>query len=370
MRAPFLILGLLLSASLGQCVALSQEKPTMLKPAIEKGLAWLVKQQSQDGSWPDVMNRSDVGCTGAAGLALLMEGSTAVKGKYADNIQRAVDRMMQNCQKGKDDGLVGANARENRLGYMAGQSYAVLFLASAYAREEKSDAKDLDARLARARQAEMEGVLKRAVQFIGKAQTDNGGWAPISSQDRQVLDEAPSTLQQILALRAVQQAGVDVPKDIIQKAHAYLEKMTTPRGGMPFSSLNAGAEGRERPGLTIAAVASTYGSDQINPQLLKKWLKYCESTITLQTNNTQDSFHLAVAVHGLGDEGWARLLDTKEPWLLWSKDRDRLLARFRAAPGTAHRDWNPNPVFAAAMNLVALQLDNDHLPIFRRKRNW
>lgn len=370
MYSRLLFLGSLICVSLGQPVALAQKKPSDFKPAIEKGLAWLVTQQNKDGSWDDVVNRSDVACTGTAGLALLMEGSTAAKGKHAANIARAVEWMFQNCQKGKDDGLIGAHAREDRLGYMAGQSYAVLFLASAYAREEKSGAKDLDARLARARQQEMELVLKRAIQFIVRAQAGNGGWAPVSCEDAKVLDDAASTLQQILALRAAQQAGIEVPKETMRKAYDYLEKMTTPRGGMPFSSLKAGMDGNERPGLTIAAIASTYGAEQINPQLLPKWLKYCESAITLQTNNNQDSFFLAVAAHGLGDAGWAKLRATKQPMFVWSRDRSMLLSRFRTSPGTIHRDWNPNPVFAAAMNLVALQLDNDHVPILRMKRDW
>src|SRR5262249_38696331 len=153
---------------LGQHAAQAEEIPAAYRPAIEKSLAWLVKQQNKDGSWSDVSKQSDVTCTAVAGLALLMEGSTAARGGYAQNIERAVGWMLQNCQDGKDDGLIGQNVRQDRSGYMFGQSYAVLFLASAYAREEKSDAKDFAARLTAARQREMEGVLKRAVQFIVK----------------------------------------------------------------------------------------------------------------------------------------------------------------------------------------------------------
>jgi prenyltransferase beta subunit len=369
MRSLFVILAVLISVGLGQHTTQAQEIPAAYRPAIEKSLDWLVKQQNKDGSWSNVLKQSDVTCTGVAGLALLMEGSTAAKGKYAENIQQAVGWVLQNCQDGKDDGLIGQNVRQDRFGYMSGQSYAVLFLASAYAREEKSAAKDFAARLAAVRQREMEGVLKRAVQFIVKAQAGNGGWGIISCQDDNVLDDAASALHQILALRAAQQTGIDVPKETVQKAFAYLEMMTTPRGGMPFSSTRAGKNGSERPGLTIAAFASTVGSDQIRPDLLKKWLKYSQDTVTLRSA-TADLFHLAVAVHALGDEGYAKLFGKEEPMLVWNKVRKNLFNRFLSGGGTIHRDWNPSPVFGTAINLIVLQLDNDHLPIFRMKRDW
>jgi prenyltransferase beta subunit len=370
MRSLFVMLAVLISGGLGQQAARAGEIPAAYRPTIEKGLAWLVKQQNRDGSWPNASQQSDVTCTAVAGLALLMEGSTAARGKYAENVEKAVGWMLQNCQDGKDDGLLGQNARQDRSGYMAGQGYGVLFLASAYAREEKSDATGLDARLARVRQREMEGVLKRAVQFIVKAQARNGGWGFVSSQDGQEMDDAGSTLSQILALRAAQQADIAVPKETMQKAYAYLEKMTTPRGGITFSSRRAGQSGGERPGLTIAAFAVTAGAAEVRPELLKKWLRYSQNTITL-SGATADLFHFAVAVHALGDEGYAKLIGGRDgEMLVWSKVRDKFLNRFQAPAGTVYREWNPSPVFGTAINLMALQLDNNHLPILRTKKNW
>lgn len=372
MRPLSAIFAVLIGVGLGQHPSRAQKTSASNKSAIDKGLAWLVKRQNKDGSWSNYEKQPDVACTGAAGLALLMEGSTAVKGKYAENIKQAVGWLEQNCQKDKDDGLFGSAARQNRLGYMSGQSYAVLFLASALAREEKSDARDLEGRLAKVRQRAMEEVLQRGVQFIVKAQATSGGWATTSRGDSQDQDDAASTAEQIFALRAAQQAGIAVPKDTMHKAGAYLEKMTTPRGGIPFSFRDAGASGRERPGLTIAAVAATYGAEEIKADLLKKWLDYCQFTITLRDEN-YDFFHLAVAVHGLGDEGHAKLLGKKEPTRVWSKDRDMLLSRFTAivqSDGMVRSRWNPNPVFVNAINLIALQLDNEYVPVFRKKEKW
>lgn len=370
MRSLCSLLGFLVCVCLGQLAARAEDKPTDLKPVIAKNLEWLVQQQNKDGSWSNVARQSDVTCTGTAGLALLMEGSTAAKGKYAANIERAADWLIQNCQKGKDDGLLGPDARLDRMGYMSGQAYAVLFLASAYGREDKSDAKDIEARLAKARQREMEGVLKRAVQFIVKAQATKGGWTTTSREDSRDQDDAASTLLQLLALRAAQQAGIEVPKETMEKAYAYLAKMTTADGGMPFSSASADRGGGGRPGLTIAAFASTYGSEQVSVDLLKKWLKYCDSRIALQASSDQERFYLTVARHGLGDEGYAKLFGSKEPRRAWSKDRELLLRRFHSPAGMVFRGWNDSPVFGTAICLIALQLDGDHLPVFRMKKDW
>src|SRR5439155_13369425 len=140
------------------------------------------------------------------------------------------------------------------------------------------DATDFKARLARARQREMEEVLKRAVQFAARAQSSSGGWFFTSSKDGHDQDDASATAAQILSLRAAQEAGIELPKETLTKAFAYLEKITTPGGGIPLNSRSAGKAGAERPGFTIAAFASTLGSDQVKPELAKKWLRYAQST--------------------------------------------------------------------------------------------
>jgi len=368
---------LLISLSLMPLVALcvpsqrahSGEIAAKYKPAIQKGLDWLVKQQDKDGSWPARDKERDVSCTAIAGLALLMEGSTAVKGKYADNIKKAVDGIIRNCQTGADEGLIGRRDLLDRSGYMIGQSHALLFLASAYAREEKPNAKDFKGRLARARLNEMEDVLKRAVQFAANTQASTGGWCLLSAKESQDVDDAAATLAQIHALRAAEQAGIDLSKDALSKAFVYLEKMTTPQGGIPFNFRNAGKSGSERPGLTIAAFASTFGSNQLKSELAKKWLRFAESTVTIQSDSNA-RFHYAVAMHALGDEGYDKLFGKKNPAMLWSESRkvlfDQLLGSQSRDGNWQLHDWNPNPVFGTAISLIALQLDNEQVPIFQK----
>src|SRR5262249_36442850 len=56
--------------------------------------------------------------------------------------------------------------------YMYGHGFGMLFLASVYGEEEDGD-----------RRKKLEGILTRAVDFTGKAQTPRGGWGYLSSPD-------------------------------------------------------------------------------------------------------------------------------------------------------------------------------------------
>src|SRR5437763_221678 len=103
----FLLVGLGLAVTL--VAPVRAEVPEKYKPAIKKGLDWLVKQQKPDGSWTTAQNQYPVSMTALAGLALLMQGSTTGEGKYADNLKRASDWLIKKCQKGTaDDGMLGS----------------------------------------------------------------------------------------------------------------------------------------------------------------------------------------------------------------------------------------------------------------------
>ena len=133
--------------------------------AVAKGLNFLAKTQHRDGHWEGKQGAFPVALTALAGRAMLMEGSTLLDGKYADHIRRAVDWLIDRCQR---NGLIGNpfNAAEASR-YMVGHGHAMVFLASIYGEEEDSE-----------RRKKLEEVLTRAVEFTGKAQAVNGGWGP------------------------------------------------------------------------------------------------------------------------------------------------------------------------------------------------
>jgi squalene cyclase len=219
---------------------------------IEKGLEWLKKTQAADGHWEAQGGQYPTSMTALAGMAMLMEGSTLKEGKYSDNLAKAVTWFMARSQP---NGLLGnPNNPTEAARYTYGHGFGLLFLASVYGEEDHGD-----------RRKKLEVLIRKAVEFTGKAQTDKGGWGYVSAKDGNNFDEGSTTITQLQALRAARNAGIPVPKEIIDKATEYLRKCTTPRGGIIYSLAHGAAvAGQERPALTAAAVACAFSSGQYN----------------------------------------------------------------------------------------------------------
>jgi hypothetical protein len=347
-------------------VARAEDIPDKYQKVIDKGLDWLAKQQSRDGHWEANGGQYPTTMTALAGMALLMEGSTMREGKYCDRIRKAVDWLVDRSQR---NGMIGnPNNFSEASRYMYGHGFSLLFLASVYGEEEDGD-----------RRKKIEDVLSRAVDFTGKAQTRRGGWGYVSAADGQDFDEGSVTITQLQGLRAARNAGIVVPKSVIDNAVKYLEKCTTPRGGVIYSLANGGAAvaGSERPPLTAAAVACAFSAGEYQGTLAKKWIQYCQSAIPIDKSGS-DSFghweythyYYAQAVYVLGDQGYERLFaDSKaEQRLTWSKYRE-VIFDYLASRQSNDGSWTNGHighVFTTACHLTILQLDKGTLPIYQR----
>ena len=154
---------------------------------------------------------------------------------------------------------------------MYGHGFGTMFLACVYGEEEDKDQRE-----------KLEKCLKKAVEFIAKAQTnkkhskpegkevDVGGWGYVSAADGGNFDEGSVTITAAPGARAARNAGIPVPKETIQKATDYLEACTTPKGGVIYSyagGSGAALNGQERPPLTAAAVACSFSAGQYKGDL-------------------------------------------------------------------------------------------------------
>src|SRR5262249_41994413 len=150
----------------------------------DRGLKWLAGQQARDGHWEAAGGQFASAMTGIAGMALLMEGSTIREGKYADNIRRAVEWLLDHTQP---SGLIGeVNAPNQGLGYLYGHGFSILFLSQIYGEEENGE-----------RRKRLEDVLSKAVIFATKAQTSRGGWGYVSAADGNDFDEGSVSVTQV-----------------------------------------------------------------------------------------------------------------------------------------------------------------------------
>jgi hypothetical protein len=349
--------------------ARSDELPVEYRATVSKGLEWLVKMQQRDGHWEGHGGQYQGAMTALCGMAFLMEGSTLHDGKYAANLRKAVDWMMDH---GQNNGLLGNAHRANeRERYMYGHGFGLLFLASVYGEEEDSD-----------RRKRLEGILNRGVQFTGKAQTSRGGWGYVANgcnTEGDDLDEGSVTITQVQALRAARNAGISVPGIIIDKAITYLKKSTGPNGGVIYS-LGMGRRD-ERAALTAAAVACGFSLGEYQSPLVKGWIKSCQNTIRPLGvgsgrigHDEYTHYYYAQVLYMLGEDGYAKLFPNsgQHDRLSWSKYRKTTfdsLAKLQSEEGS----WNSSatwgyvgPIYTTALSLSILQLDKATLPIYQR----
>jgi hypothetical protein len=319
--------------------------------AIDKGLAWVARtQHDKVGSW--TADNYPTAMTALAGTALICSGSTASQGPYAKNISRAVDYLIGKAATrsgGKltflHNGLIGEPFRDNR--YTYGHGFSMLFLSQVLGEEE-----DLE------RREELVHLLTEAAKFSGQAQTKAGGWGYVSAKDGNNFDEGSTTITQVQGLRGCRNAGIPVPKEIIDKAREYIYDCKNPDGGISYSSRN---KGTSRPAITAAALAALYNAGDYDGKHVPEMLKYCKENLYRMGDSNQTFGHwhytylyYAQVVYREGGKDWAEF-------------RDKLYSKITAEQ-QADGSWQGNigPIYVTACNLIMLQLDKAYLPIYQR----
>lgn len=335
-----LVCGIVLAAQ--PAFAAVKRKDPKAEQAIDKALDYLARTQRRQGYWEANASQYRVAMTALAGTALLCEGSTTTKGKYAKNIRSAVTYLVQVA---RPNGLIGY---ENDYHYTYGHGFSMMFLSQVYGEEEDAE-----------RRADLKRVLTNAVKFSADAQTSRGGWGYVSAKDGNDFDEGSTCITQVQGLRACRNAGIPVPIEIIDRAKKYIADCTEPDGGVRYSFNTPSGT---RPPITAAAVAAMFNAGDYESAGVKKMLEYCKKNVWPGRGLGHSSGHWhymhyywAQVMYRQGDEKW------KQYW----NDVGQEILRKQSSSGA----WNEGyigPVYTTAINATILQLDNGYLPIYQR----
>lgn len=340
--------------------ARAEKQDPKVKAAVDKALDYLAKRQRRNqGYWEANRGQYRVAMTALVANALLCEGSTTTRGKYAPNIRRAVDYLIR---MSRPNGLIGY---ENDYHYTYGHGYSMLFLSQVYGEEEDVE-----------RREKLRDVLTRAVIFSGQAQTVAGGWGYVSAKDGNGFDEGSTCITQVQGLRACRNAGIPVPKQIIDRAQDYIKECTiktgAQKGGLQYSLKSRGAA---RPPITAAALAGLFSSGDYKSEYVQMLSDFCDKNVWPGGGNAINNSHwhymhyyYAQAMYrrgGLGDTVEERQKNEKL-WQDYFKDIGGQIIRTQGSTGGWADGNHVGDVYTTAMNATILQISNGFLPIYQR----
>ncbi len=323
-----------------QNVVLENEITPELDAAIAKGLAYLALQQNQDGSFGDLRYERNIAITSLACLAFMSDGSVPGRGPYAEHVTRGLEFVLANVA---ENGLVASDATN---GPMYGHGFATLFLGEVYGMTAGGG----DTRMA---QRTHEALVK-AVRLIESTQNDQGGWRynPVPYDA-----DSSVTICQVMGLRSARNAGIEVSRDTIDRAVAYVRQCQNPDGGFKYQ-LDVGASAWPR---SAAGVATLFYAGIYNDDSIDRGLEYLNAVAMPGTGRAPRThyyyghYYAIQAMYLAGGESWAR-------W--WPAAREELLAQ--QLDSGAWDDRSVGPTYSTSMALLVLQIPKRYLPIFQK----
>ncbi len=348
-----LIVFALLALCPGPGPSYSEEKParkTEITPELDKSikasLEYLARTQRDDGSWScrigyklnyDYIETGygpHVGVTALAGMTFMANGHLPGRGKYGNNVKKAVDFIVS-CI----DPNTGFVSRD--LSRMYSHAFASLFLAEIYGMTHRADLKE---------------KLKLIVNLLVSCQNKFGGWRylPFSTES-----DISITVCQLQFLRAARNCGIAVPPATIARAIGYVKACHLKHsGGFTYQFERPGS--RSTFALTAAGITALHSSGVYFDDDIRRGLFFLTRNRPRRDEGSNDfhyfygHYYAIQAFYQEGGDFWAQ-------W--WPQIRDELIASQKK-----DGSWldEVGPTYATAMAALILSIPLEILPIFQR----
>src|SRR3954471_21952840 len=323
--------------------ARSTNLPANLDRTINSGLTWLQKQQKDDGSFGSDLKPA---LTGLSLLAFLASGHTPEVGRFGVTVRTAADYL---ANLNPENGYFGRD--ESR---MYGHCIVTLALAEAYGTEvDETQRRRIRTTLEKALKVIYAGqdARKEKPQF-------EGGWRyqPQSSDS-----DLSVSAWAMVAMRACESAGLQVPKARVDRAAAYIRRCYRPeQRGFSYQG-----EGEANAAMTGAALLNLYLLDAVDQDLGAAATKFLIDKPV--RDNTQHYYYALYyttqASFQAGDPAWSAV---------WKNNSDQLLAlaqkdgSWPAKPDVPGNDQKNARIYATAMSVLTLSVPLRVLPIYQR----
>jgi hypothetical protein len=321
--------------------------------AVDRALQWLAMHQDADGHWDadgfqaqcpagrlctgtGSQNRDDCAVTGLVLLAFLGAGNTHWEGKYATNVLRGLNWLIQ--QEKPNGDLRGG-------GRMYSQGIATLALSEA---------------LAMSNDPKLRVPVERAAQFIIQAQNpSSGGWRYLPGQygDTSVFG------WQLMAIKSASLAGIDVPDITWQRARGWLNLVGSGRhrGLAAYQP----TETPTPPMTAEALVCRVFLGETTDSQTLREAADYLMQYKPQWSRlNLYYWYYGTLACFQMGGEYWSQ----------WNASMRDVLISHQVKDGHASGSWDPNTtidpwgreggrVYSTALAALCLEVYYRFLPV-------
>jgi hypothetical protein len=320
--------------------ALANEMTPELDAAVAKGLAWLATQQTADGAYGAGRYGRNVAITALAGLAFMADGHLPGRGKYGENVRKCAEFILSNCN---ETGLIATDAAN---GPMYGHGFATLFLGEVYGQTQGGGDTRQSERLHEA--------LVKACRLIERTQNEEGGWRynPVPFDA-----DTSVTICQVMALRSARNAGIEVPKQTIDRAVEYVRRCQNPDGGFKYQA-DSGMSAWPR---SAAGVATLFYAGIYEDKSIDRGVAYLMKNAHPDAATRQEmhyfygQYYTAQSMYLAGGESWAN-------W--WPAARKELLER--QLGNGSWNDASTGAAYGTSMALIVLQMPKRYLPIFQK----
>lgn len=320
--------------------AMKNEITPELDDAVNRGLAYLVTEQGPDGSFGTGRYGKNIAVTALACLALMADGNVPGRGPYGENVRKGLEFVLASSS---ETGLLAADSTN---GPMYGHGFAALFLGEVYGMTQGGGETTLSTRVHEA--------LVKACRLIERSQNNEGGWRynPVPYDA-----DVSVTICQIMALRSARNAGIEVPKETIDKAVEYVRQCQNPDGGFRYQ-LPQGFSAWPR---SAAGVASLYYAGIYQDDAIERGQAYLIAQALPGATNPPGAhyfyghYYSVQTMYLAGGDYWTR-------W--WPAIRSELMERQQKDGSWA--DASVGPAYGTAMALIILQMPKRFLPIFQK----
>jgi hypothetical protein len=316
--------------------------PPELDTCITRGLSFLARQQNADGSFES--GGPKVAMTGLSVLAFLSAGSSQDVGKYGLTVRSALEFLLSQQEA---DGYLGTGDRGM---YM--HAIATLALAEAYGVEPSAD-----------RRLRIHAALQKATVVILAAQNAPksnpnfaGGWRYLrNSPDSDLSLSGWNTL----ALRAAQDAGIEVPKEATERAAAFvLHCYREPEKGFAYQPDQSAQTSDTAIGVLCLYLLG--GSDSSAAQL--------DGAVKFMADHPIDenagfpyyaAYYVAQAAFQRGGDAWSKSGRAMLDRLIKQQEKD-------GGWPQSKNGQEPGRVYATAMAVQSLAVPYRLLPVYQR----